>query len=262
MEVYLQAISGWDDAITSMYMTKGNWTPELGDRIHKECDFTFDRRGRLRHYKDFLLLSPEEKDLRDKCLNRISSLFRFGKRHITMMRFLDFSFVVTGLHRGAQDDWDAHEHRFNSRIIRLSTRIGAMKNAVNNGKDIQLSDFYKDKVMTLSEVLDYLNIDIPNEIEKDGKTFVRSINGYVDKDNESYDVKRGLYPLGLSSAFIFKCNLCEYPHVRSLRRRKTEGFPESGHAHPELWDLVDEIDRILIGEIPALTSDWLDEVKQ
>ena len=261
MQIYLQSITGWDDAITSMYMTKGNWTPELGETIHEECEFMFDRRGRMK-VKSSDGLTPEETLIYNKCMSRINNLFNFGRRHITMMRFLDFSFVVEGLHRGAQDDWDAHEHRFGSRIIRLSTRIGAMKNTTNDGKDIKLSDFYKDKVMTLSEATDYLGIELPDTIEKDGKTYVRDINGYVDKDNMSYDVKRGLYPIGLSSSFIFKCNLCEYPHVRSLRRRKADGFPESGHAHPELWDLVDAIDDCLITEIPCLTSDWLDSVKQ
>lgn len=261
MKIYLQSITGWDDAISSLYISKGNWSPALDKEIHDECDLVFNRRGFL-NIIDPEELNAEAKAKYDKCMSRLDVLFKFGKRHITMMRFLDFAFVVDGLHRGAQDDWDAHARRYDNRIIRLSTRIGAMKNCNEDNTDVKLSDFYTDKVLTLGEALKELNIELPETIEKNGKTYVRGINGYVDKDNDTPDVRRGLYPIGLSSSFIFKCNLCEYPHVRSLRRRKTEGFPESGHAHPELWDLVDMIDECLKDNIPFLTEQWLDSVKQ
>ena len=263
MNVYLQSITGWDEALSSLYMTRGNWTPELSEQIHKECDFMFTRDGTLNiNPEDSEHLSEEEKVLYDSFMNRCKMLFSFGARHTTMMRFIDFSFVIDGLHRGAQDDWDAHAKRYDNRIIRLSTRVTSMKKVINEGHDIIMSDYYKDKVLTLGETANILGMEFPEEFEYNGKTYVRSINGYVDKNQQSPDVKRGLYPLGLSSTFVFKCNLCEYPHVRSLRIGKTEGLPESGHAHPEIWELVKKIDKELIENIPYLTPEWLNSVKQ
>ena len=263
MNVYLESITGWDEALISLYMTRGNWTPELSEQIHKECNFMFTRNGLLNVSPDDAeYLSVGEKALYDSFMNRCKMLFNFGARHTTMMRFLDFAFVIDGLHRGAQDDWDAHAKRYDNRIIRLSTRVTSMKKLKNEGHDIIMSDYYKDKVLTLGEAANILGIEFPDEFEYNGKTYVRSINGYVDKNEQTPDVKRGLYPLGLSSTFVFKCNLCEYPHVRSLRIRKTEGLLESGHAHPEIWDLVDMIDKELIENIPYLTEEWLNSVKQ
>lgn len=262
MKVYLQSITGWDDAFNTLYMSKGTWTPELGDKIHDSCDLMLDRRGIVQNKKifDFDDASKELYEFFDK---NARNLFNYGKKHITMMRFLDFTFVVDGLHRAAQDDWDAHAYRFHNRIIRLSTRITSMKNLDDYGKDLPLSDYYKDKVITLSEAARILGIDFPLMIEKNGVKYVRGVNGYVREDcHTDPNVKRGLYPLGLSSMFVFKCNLCEYPHIRDLRMRKTPGHDQSGHAHPEIWDLVDMIDEELLKSIPYLSSEWLDSVKQ
>lgn len=255
MQIYLSSFTGWGDAIRTLFMSRGTWTPELDNEIRETVAKVIDRDGRFDPNSD--------SESCERFLKWTDSLFGFGRRHITMLRFLDFSFVVEGLHRGATDDWDAHAERYDNRIIRLSTRMNAMKNVDKTTMDLPVSDFYKGKILTLGQAAEKIGYEFPNTFEADGFTWVRSINGYVRSGFEdNYDVKRGLYPLGMSNLFIFKCNLCEYPHVRDLRMRKTPGHPQSGHAHPEIWDLVDMIDYELKKVHPAINSDFLDAIKQ
>lgn len=256
MQIYLSSITGWEDAIQTMFMSRGTWTPELMEDIKATCAhcLTFD--GKLSTN-----ISAEDSEYYEKFLKWRNSLFKWGTVHITLLKFMDFCFIVQGLHRGATDDWDAHAQRYNNRIVRLSTRLTSMKNVNEETKDLEMSDYYKDKVLTLGQALKLLDIDLPEEIEKDGSTYVRGINGYIKKGLENNgDVKRGLYNLGLSNLFIFKCNIVEYAHVRELRMRRTEGHPQSGHAHPEIWDLVDMIDAEL--EKIGVTKEMLDSIKQ
>ena len=51
------------------------------------------------------------------------TLLKMGKKHITVLRFIDISIMTEGLHRAGQDDVDAHARRFDNRIIRSSTRL-------------------------------------------------------------------------------------------------------------------------------------------
>ena len=46
-----------------------------------------------------------------------------GRKHITVLRYIDISIMTEGLHRAGQDDIDAHARRFDNRIIRSSTRL-------------------------------------------------------------------------------------------------------------------------------------------
>ncbi len=65
-------------------------------------------------------------------------------------------------------------------------------------------------------------------MEKDGVTYVKTINGYIREDlKDSADVKRGLYMLSIPSNFIFKINLTEWGHV--FKERNSEGT-----ANPEV----------------------------
>ena len=253
MQIYLSSYTGWADAFQTMFMSRGTWTPELMADIKHVCSHCLTPDGQL---------YPEvDSESWEKFSKWRNSLFKFGTIHITLLKFMDFCFVVQGLHRGATDDWDAHAQRFNNRIVRLSTRLSAMKNVDTETNDLVMSDYYADKVLTLGQVLKLLNIELPEAIQNGEDTYVRGINGYVREDlKDNPDVKRGLYPLGLSNLFIFKCNLVEYAHVRELRMRRTEGHPQSGHAHPELWDLVDMIDAEL--EKIGVTKEMLDSIKQ
>ena len=160
----------------------------------------------------------------DKYNDWLAKLCRWGKRHITMLRFVDISVSVRGLHRAGQDDWDAHAMRFDNRIIRSSSRFAGIKDQSHLQN---LSDYYSDKVLTTDAALSLLGMETPEEIEYNGDTYVRAFNGYIKKGlEEDHDVKRGLYNLGFPSNFLFRVNLTEFSHVYKERNKNGAANPE------------------------------------
>lgn len=234
MKVHFNNISRISDAIITMYMSKRTWTPELNMEIIETCDRVFDKRGLwepLAHTED-----------RIEVENWLNKLFKWGNQHTTMLRFIDMSFTVEGLHRGAQDDFDAHTKRLDNRIIRSSTRLATF--------NTEKSKFYENKILTYDEVFNQLQVDLPETLEKDGRTYVRTVNGYIDKEFENNkDVKRGLYMLSIPSNFIFKCNFTEWAHI--VKERDCHS-----HAAPELQEMVEKICEELHDIFPQLTKDY------
>lgn len=211
MKVYLNSITGIDDAMVALLMSKRSWTPEKENEIRTLVQDVTLRNGKIRDDVDESKLEIFNK--------KMDVLIRIGKEHITLLRYIDFSITVEGLHRGGQDDWDSHAARFNNRIIRSSTRLATFGQ--------EKSDFYKDKIITTDEALEKLGIQIPNEVEFNGETYVRAINGYIKKGLENdKDVMRGLYMLSIPSNFEFKVNLTEFAHVYKMRNSETDANPE------------------------------------
>ena len=220
MKVYLNEITGYADAITSMFMSKRTWDRSLEEEVRRICDHVTDRRG---HFTN--IATNEEWDQFSKWM---TSLCKWGRKHITMLKFIDISVTVEGLHRGGQDDWDSHAKRFDNRIIRNSTRLA---NFCENEK----SDYYKGKILTTNEALSVLDMETPETIIHNGITYVKTVNGYIDERyKDDKDVKRGLYMLSIPSNFIFKCNLADFAHVFQERN-------ENGTANPEVKELAEEI---------------------
>lgn len=226
MNVTIRKISGIDDAINTMYISKRTWTPELEQDIYDTCERVLDRKGFI---KDNV-----NKDDYDKFSKWMDLLCKFGKKHITMFRYIDFSCTVEGMHRAGQDDWDAHAKRYDNRIIRSSTRLADF--------GYEISDYYKGKIIPTDLALQKLNITIPNTIEFDGVTYVKAINGYIREDlKDNKDVKRGLYMLSIPSTFVFKCNITEFAHVYKERGKH-------GTANPEVKEcaelIVDQLEKM------------------
>lgn len=237
MKVYLNEISGLWQAIVSMYMSKRSWTREKEETIMAEYTAYFDRWGKS--YGGMVV--GEFEDVLEK-------LFKWAPRHITMTRFLDFSFTVEGLHRGAQDDFDAHAKRLENRILRSSTRLAKY------GGD-EKSDWYKGKIITTDEALQHMDMNLPAEMMIDGKNYVRAVNGYVlEECANDKDVLRGLYMLSIPSNFTFRVNCTEFAHLLKERDK-------NGHAHPELKECVEEMLRLIHHEISQLTREWFYSVK-
>lgn len=233
MQVYLNRIDGWDDAIISMFLSKRTLTRELEMDIRNEvaaCTNTDPNRGAI----GALI------NVTDKLQGWLNTLFKWSPIHITMGRFLDLSFTVYGLHRAGQDDLDSHAKRMENRIIRSSTRLADYSHG-------EMSEYYQGKIVPTDTALALLGITMPDEIEYEGQTYVRGVNGYILKGMENNkDAKRGLYMLSIPSNFIFKINLTEYAHVFKERNEK-------GSANPEVKSCIesatDELVSVSLGSI-------------
>lgn len=237
MKVYLNEISGLWQAIVSMYMSKRSWTREKELRLMEVYDSMYDKFGKRRQNIEF-----------ESFADALGKLFKWAPKHITMTRFLDFSFTVEGLHRGAQDDFDAHAKRLENRILRSSTRLAKF------GGD-EKSDWYKGKILTTDEALKYMEMPAPPAFMLNGKTYVKTVNGYVLEEYENdKDVLRGLYMLSIPSNFTFRVNCTEFAHILKERDK-------NGHAHPELQECVEEMLRLIQNEIPQLTREWFYSVR-
>lgn len=241
MKVYLNEISGLWQAIVSMYMSKRSWTREKEREIMRLFEQCYDRHG--------FLYEPRLGDTVEIAfMQMMDKLFKWAPKHITMTRFLDFSFTVEGLHRGAQDDFDAHAKRLENRILRSSTRLAKF------GGD-EKSDWYKGKILTTDEALKHMEINLPAEIMIDSKNYVKTVNGYVlEEYANDKDVLRGLYMLSIPSNFTFRVNCTEFAHLLKERDK-------NGHAHPELQECVEEMLRLIQNEIPQLTREWFYSVR-
>lgn len=215
MEVYLNSIHGIDDAMVSMLMSKRSWTREKELDIRALCERVTDRNGFPNWWT--------ESDLKDvaKFNDQLDILVKWGKKHTTLLRFIDISVTVKGLHRAGQDDWDSHTKRFENRIIRNSTRIKGVEFGY------EMSDYYKDKILPTDLALTALGVDIPDNITVDGKKYTKAVNGYIlDEYKDNEDVKRGLYMMSIPSDFIFKVNLTEWAHVYKQRNVNSSANPE------------------------------------
>ena len=215
MQVYLNAITGIDDAIVSMYLSRRSWTRELELHIYEVCRKVPNPHGSRKEYREELSAEFEEFH------TWLSKLVKWGWKHTTMLRFIDFSITVEGLHRAGQDDWDSHAKRFENRIIRNSTRFK------ESNFQYEMSDYYQGKVLATDVAAQLLNIALPETMTHEGKTYVKTVNGYIlEEMQDDQDVKRGLYMLSIPSNFIFKVNLTEWAHVYKERNAKSSANPE------------------------------------
>lgn len=232
MEVFLNRVDGIDDAIISMYLSKRTLTRELEMDIRNEVltssRFAYDGQNPLGS-----LTTPS-----DKFTDWLNRLFKWGVHHYTMLRFIDLSFSVYGLHRGGQDDLDSHAMRMNNRIIRSSTRLADFSQG-------EVSEFYHGKIIPTDVALAYLGITTPDEIEYNGVTYVRAANGYIAKGMENNnDAKRGLYMLSIPSNFIFRIQLTEFAHIYKERNINGTANPEVKTA---VESMADQLDHATLG---------------
>ena len=247
MKVVLTEMHSILDAIRTMYMSKRSWTEEKELELKEIIDVCTDRYGRPLTTLDSFDF-PEKMKFDEEC----RKLFKWGAKHITMLRFLDCSVIVEGLHRGGTDDFDAHAKRLENRIIRSSTRLATYETE-------EISEWYQDKIIPTDIALAYLGISTPDTIEYDGNTYVRTTNGYIIKGMENdKDVKRGLYMLSLPMTFTFKVNITELAHIYKERGSKDGGA--HGTAAPELQIMIE----ILVDQVnewyPWITRELLLEI--
>lgn len=241
MQFILTEITGLAQAIMSLTMSKRNWTLEEQNRIQKEV-------YELTDYRGFFLpddqLVPVMRERKEKLLTYLDDvLCKWGAGvglgawlddgHETLFRFIDVSFITNGLHRGAQDDLDAHAKRFDNRIVRSSTRLAKFQKN-------ERSDWYKDKIRSMEDMLE--ETGYPDRYQdKDGITWIYTGNGYVREDLvNSNDVRRGNYPLSIPSDAIWKINFCDLRHVYMRRNIKTHAAPELRNGIDQLADQIEQ----------------------
>lgn len=246
MQAYLNRIDGLEDAVLSMYYSKRSVDREYELKIRNEI-------RACQNLSDPSMPLGAITELSASARDRLEKMFKWGRQHITMLRFVDLSFTVYGLHRGGQDDWDAHSYRFQNRIIRASTRI--------RGSDFrtgELSEWYQGKILPTDMALAALGIVLPDEITgPDGNTYVRAANGYILKGHEDEaDYKRGLYMLSIPSDFIFRIQLLEFCHV--FRERNLLGT-----ASPEVKIACESMGDQTVSALAGLIDkDWLRAIRQ
>ena len=237
MNITVNSITGFEDAFVAMYISKRTWTPTLDKEIRDVCKDVLDKNGSI----NTRTCEPTNLELFNKWLEM---LLRMGRKHITVLRFIDISIMTEGLHRAGQDDVDAHARRFDNRIIRNSTRLAEFSND-------EISDFYRGKIIPTDEALKILNIDTPESFEFMGRTYYKSTNGYIKEEfKNNKDVKRGLYMLSIPSNFISKINLCEWGHVFKERNK-------NGGANPEVKEWAEEVMRQITNIHNQISRDYV-----
>lgn len=236
MKCAIRRISGIDDAIMSLMFSRRSYTEEIDLQIKKDlADISDPLTGAILPTKE-----PEFPAAYHNIESWLKKVAKYGAGvgmstaidagHDTLLRFIDFTVVVEGLHRGAQDDLDAHAMRMENRIVRSSTRLGLIE--LNRLKSTYMSDWYKDKIVTFEDYLanelgDEFDSVLPIRMYKDGVQYTRTISGYVRDDliNDD-DARRGLYRLSMASDCIFKINLYNARHLYKRRNIHTKASPE------------------------------------
>lgn len=247
MKVELQSVTGLADACIALKMSKRSYTDEYGEKIRKSVYKYTDYMGK------FISLDEIPKADRNFLVGELEKVAKWGAGvgvssaydagHETILRFIDFTVYINGLHRGAMDDLDSHAKRMENRIVRSSTRGGDSYSAD------EISDWYKGKIIPLHQVYEpkHQNID---SIAKDMDIYIYTQDGYIRADLlENGDVQRGLYRLCIPMDCTFKINLCEIRHVYMRRNEYTKAAPELAMAIESLADQIEAALPMTIGKL-------------
>lgn len=240
MKGTIKSITGYEQAIVAMFISKRTWTPELDKEIREVVPRVVDRWGHL--------YSEADQGDFEKFYMWMNYLVKMGKKHITVLRFLNMSLMTEGMHRAGQDDIDSHARRFDNRIIRSSTRLATFSEG-------EVSEWYSDKILSDYQVAVKFGFSFPERVEVNGEWYVKSANGYVKEEyKDNKDVKRGLYMLSIPSNFVSDINVCEWAHVYQQRN-------ETGGANPEVKIWAESIMKQLTEFCPWLTRDFIMSVE-
>ncbi|MER2006302.1 MAG: FAD-dependent thymidylate synthase [Psychrobacillus sp.] len=261
MKFHLYKVSGYEEAIMSLRMSKGKYfSIPKAEEIQTLVWLVTDRKGLISNEKEYRykvasivdrngytglkkITGDYKQDVAEfKRLLQLTFDNAMGThKHHTLMKYIDISFFTEGLHRGAQDDLDAHAIAFNNRITRFSTRLAEIE-------DVQLSQWYEDKVIPFSDTIFY-TMDMSNEIYRGENKYIKTPFGYVlekyaqvpAKNGLAKDVQRGLMPLGLASDAIWKSDMFNMRYVYKMRSKLTKANPELKEGMEQLADQLEQI---------------------
>lgn len=259
MQFQLYKVSGYEEAIMSLRMSKGKYfSLEKAKEIQELVWLVTNKQGFVCTKEEYdkkislidtgltfntKVVGVYEQDVAEfKRLLQLTFNNAMGEhKHHTLMKYIDISFFTVGLHRGAQDDLDAHAIAFNNRITRYSTRLAEIDG-------VELSEWYQDKVIPFGELDLRDGIDYPKVYKQDGKEYLLTPFGYVldkfaqvpAKNGLSKDVQRGLMPLGLASDALWKTDIFNLRYVYKMRSAKTKANPELKQGMEQLADQIEQ----------------------
>ncbi|AQY55086.1 thymidylate synthase [Geobacillus phage TP-84] len=267
MEFKLYKVAGYEEAIMSLRMSKGKYFSwERAKKIQHLVYAVTDHRGFIAppqvYINNMRNLAAIEEDIKvdhqgkkgEISGNYIRDVDEFKRllaltlnnamgehKHHTLMKYIDISFFTIGLHRGAQDDLDAHAIAFNNRITRYSTRLANIQETV-------LSEWYQDKIIPFEHAQHFVGIEWPMVIETDIGNFEYTPFGYIhenfnrisDENGLKKDVKRGLIPLSMASNALWKIDLFNLRYVYKMRSKLTKANPELKQGMEMLADQIEK----------------------
>lgn len=225
MRAEVVEISGYLPAIVSLYVTGKNVNAERINNIKDAVTASTDRWGFVYNSPKNIELIEEHEFDKYEFNKYMEKIIKYGIKyeHETILDFIKISVLTDGLHRGAQDDFDAHAKRMD--IIRSSTRASK-----KSSDKPEISDWYREKILPFFEV-PYL----PDEFTVDGNDYEKSAWGYVNsKCLNDPDVLRGNVGLSVACDNISTMSFRNWRHVYHLRRNGT-------HAAPELKEMVEQV---------------------
>lgn len=233
MKFELKEVSGVTNAILALKFSKRNYNDTVDGYI-RYLVYKFSNPNGFIYNRNNTTMTEEDNRQWGKLEEQLNVVSKWGAGvgfnsnidagHETILRFIDLTFVVTGLHRGAQDDLDSHAMRMNNRIVRSSSRLGVF------GSD-EMSDWYKTRIISFEDIMDVLDnktFDFPEiYIDCDDNEYVKTSYGYIRKDLlEDKDTMRGLYRLSIPSDCIFTVSLHDFRHIYKRRNKWTHAAPE------------------------------------
>lgn len=271
MKFQLYKVSGYEEAIMSLRMSMGKfYSWEKAQQIQDLVYAATNKQGFLATNQEYRhnirsigidasntthakITGNYDNDITEfKRLLGITKNNAMGQQdHHTLMKYIDISFITEGLHRGAQDDLDAHAMGFNNRITRFSTRLAEITTPA-------LSEWYQDKVISFHEanqLIDNNKVDncfakewgLPDVLEINGDSFKYSPFGYIlekyanmsEKNGLFKDVQRGLIPLGQEGCALWKSDIFNMRYIYFRRSKLTKASPELKIGMEQLADQIE-----------------------
>jgi hypothetical protein len=272
MKFHLYKVSGYEEAIMSVRMSQGKYfSPEKAQEVQDLVYVMTNKKGFLstrdEHFDKCKILGVYTKDDdysksnhpkitthydidREEFKRLLGITFNNAMKefdHHTLMKYIDISFFTEGLHRGGQDDLDAHAPGFNNRITRFSTRLAEIP-------EPKLSEWYTDKVITFYEAEKHILSQMepgsrlfPQEIEVGGEIYKYTPFGYMHEKYASIphtnglykDVQRGLIPIGQAGPALWKTDLWNLRYIYFRRSKLTKANPELKLGMEQLADQIE-----------------------
>lgn len=283
MDFKLYKVSGYEEAIMSLRMSKGkHYTWDKAREIQQLVYAVTNDQGFIcgeREYKfKITSLAIAQEDGAEIFPAKITGNFEADvaefkrlltltfnnamkdQKHHTLMKYIDISFFSEGLHRGAQDDLDAHAMGFNNRITRFSTRLAEIS-------DVEVSEWYQGKVIPFNRAIELINSEVrkktdtvmppynntemhlpPYIADENDAIFKLTPFGYVlekysqvpAKNGLDKDVQRGLMNIGMPSQAIWKTDIFNLRYIYKMRNKLTKANPELKLGMEQLADQIEK----------------------